>query len=329
MNNWDARDEPLAGQCTLSTDSQSALRAATMLGIPLHRLNLSREYWLKVFEPALRAYQGGRETPNPDVECNREIKFGAVWTWAQRKGFDALATGHYAQVYSNELGSWLMQAEDEGKDQSYFLSRMPPSSLPHVIFPLGHLRKTEVRKHASSLHMSWLLARSESMGICFVGNSRKRSQGFASVLRAYLPDNKVGPMVMAGTGRVVGEHGGMAGVTVGQGARIPSMHAKLYVARKDVQNNVLYLADSLLDPILNPSTLQIRNLTLRLAHPSAALRCSIRSQDKLGTPVLQVNASEIRLDGTVFAPAAGQYAVLYQDVPDAPKPVLVGSAVIA
>lgn len=329
MNNWDARDEPALGGCTLDADFDSAFRAAKTIGIPLHRVNLTKEYWLKVFQPALKAYSGGVETPNPDIACNREIKFGALMGWARRERFDALATGHYAQLYEAQTNRdrtvLLQQSVDLSKDQTYFLSQAPQEALKGALFPVGGLLKSEVRSIATSLGFDWLLKRPESMGICFVGPGKHR---LSRALQEYLPVELCGPLTCLETGKVVGEHGGMSTLTIGQNARLASMKSRMYVARKDKQANVIYLVDSLDHPSLNPCTIQYRYINW-YSEPAEKMHVSIRSQDKLGVPVKSVSPQCIELESSVFAPAAGQYAVLYKDVPGHDRRVLIASAQIA
>lgn len=327
MNNWDARDEPAASRCTLDSDLESAGRACRLAGVPLHRVNLCREYWLRVFQPSLEMWAGGRETPNPDIMCNREIKFGVLLQWAKDAGFDTLATGHYARIHREGDRKWLMQAKDLSKDQTYFLSRMPSDSLERAVFPLGNLEKKRVRDIAGALGMDWLLKRPESMGICFVGSQHGRSR-FSAVLDAYLPLGKPGPLVILDTGQVIGEHTGSFKMTIGQNARIHSMPTKLYVAKKE--GNTVYLVDSLQHPALNPKSLQTRDLNMSIVPESATgpWLCSIRSNDKHGTPVISLSETEINLEQPVFAPAPGQYAVLYQQLAGHDRLICIGSAII-
>lgn len=329
MNNWDARDEP-GQECTLDADFASASRACRHLGIPLHRVNLTREYWTRVFEETLRAYGSGVETPNPDVLCNREIKFGELMGWATRNGFDTLATGHYVQKYEMGDGKQvLMQAVDLGKDQSYFLSQVPSAVLPSALFPAGSLLKSDIRRLAADLGLSHLLHRPESMGMCFIGRRTRFSQFLRDYIGGDGDSDDSGAMVYGG--REVGRHGGLGSMTVGQGARIASMGRRLYVARKDKASNTMELVDSLDHPLLNPYSLKA-NLTWHLPTTDGQLFCSIRSQDKHGVAVKSVSGSagdeRVELEGPVFAPAPGQYAVLYQAVPGHDRRILVASGPI-
>lgn len=325
MNNWDASDQEEIA-CTLDADYDSARRACHQLGVPLRRLSFRREYWCSVFQRSIEAYNGGMETPNPDVLCNREIKFGVLLEWARSNGYDTLATGHYAKIcYLKDMGrTVLMQAKDKRKDQTYFLSqiRCNPSRL---MFPLGDHCKSQVRGIAHSLGMDWLLQRPESMGICFVGQAKK----FSSFLQQYLEPGTGGDFIDLETGKVVGVHVGLPYYTIGQAAKLPSQLHKYYVARKDGQSNVIFLVSNRLHPVLNPTKLKVAdwNLFIDAPLPVGDIFCSIRSEDKDGTRVKQIGESHIELDAPIYAPAPGQYAVLYQEHADGHR-ICLGSAKI-
>lgn len=308
MNNWDGRDDDLPGQCSLDSDFDSALATCRTLSIPLHRVSFLKQYWSRVFEVSLEAYRSGMETPNPDILCNREIKFGELLQWSRAEGFDALVTGHYTRKAVFMGKDVLMQAKDLGKDQTYFLSQVPSDALQRALFPTGDYLKTEIRSMAASLGWDWVLRRKESMGICFVG----RRRDFGSFLQQYLPDEEPGPMVMLDTGRVVGQHTGLSKLTIGQNARVHSMTSKLYVASK--KGNAVYLVDSLDHPALHSTKLAITssNWLVSGSEHERNLFCSIRSQDKLGAPVSRIKDGVVLLEKPVFAPAPGQYAVLYK-----------------
>lgn len=326
MNNWDARDEPELGACTLDTDFDSAFRAAKHIGIPLHRVNLTKEYWSRVFQPALKAYRSGIETPNPDIACNREIKFGELMRWAKRERIDYLATGHYAQLY--EDCCLLQQAKDLGKDQTYFLSQTPQEALSSALFPVGGLLKSEVRGIASKIGLDWLLKRPESMGICFVGPGKHK---LSRALKEYLPKEQCGVLVHLDTGQVLGEHYGLSTLTIGQNAGLASMKSRMYVARKDKVRNTIYLVDSLEHPALNSTSINVRDINWYLEPDGdieGTMHVSIRSQDKLGVPIKSLTKDCIETELPVFAPAAGQYAVIYRDIAGHDRRALIGSAQI-
>ncbi|CDO73666.1 hypothetical protein BN946_scf185014.g136 [Trametes cinnabarina] len=219
-----------------------------MLGIPCELVDLSREYWNRVFEPALRMWESG-STPNPDIWCNREVKFGALFDHLTRK--DAwLATGHYADKswarpslrLSNMFAydkiptrPQLRRPVDRTKDQTYYLSAVPESSLARALFPLAPYKKTEVREMAAKWGLP-TASRDESMGICFVGEKRR----FEDFISQYIPP-KPGPIIDLTNGKIVGKHQGLYTFTIGQNARIKGMPQKMFVARKDSDANTLYV----------------------------------------------------------------------------------------
>jgi tRNA-specific 2-thiouridylase len=223
--------------CRDEEDKKDALDVALQLKIPFVHLDFRNEYREKVFEYMMAEYQAGR-TPNPDVVCNREIKFGLFYDWAMKQGFDYVATGHYAQID----GRRLFRSRDEKKDQTYFLWQLKQEQLAHVLFPIGHLTKQQVRKEAQRRGL--LTARKpDSQGICFIGE--------VSVLK-FLEERiekKTGNIILNGV--VVGEHRGVWFYTIGQKIAVDQRklsgfdQTKLphfYVVKKDIKNNVLYVS---------------------------------------------------------------------------------------
>jgi tRNA-specific 2-thiouridylase len=164
MSNWEHEDD---GYCTAAADFQDARRVCEALDIPLHRVSFAGEYRERVFRQFLREYEAGR-TPNPDVLCNREIKFGVCLEYMHRLGAGRIATGHYARLRRTEHGTELLKAADESKDQSYFLHSVDPAALDKTLFPLGELRKDEVRRQAHAAGLS-VHDKPDSTGICFIG----------------------------------------------------------------------------------------------------------------------------------------------------------------
>ena len=232
MTNWEDDD----GYCTAARDLQDARQVCEQLEIPLHHVNFAREYRDRVFQYFLDEYQAGR-TPNPDVLCNREIKFGAFRTYAKRLGGEYLATGHYARTRIVDGEAQLLKAADESKDQSYFLHAVTAEALAETVFPLGDLQKSEVRAIARDNALP-VFDKKDSTGICFIGE-----RPFREFLSTYLPANP-GPM-QTPEGKSVGEHGGLMYYTIGQrqglgvGGRRDSGDEPWYVAGKDLKNNVL------------------------------------------------------------------------------------------
>ncbi len=233
MKNWE--DDDTATFCASAADYASARAVAEHLEIPLHAANFAAEYRERVFARFLADYAAGL-TPNPDVLCNREIKFDVFWRHAQGLGADLMATGHYARIAPGPDGPQLLAGCDAAKDQSYFLHTLDPAILPYVRFPIGALSKDAVRAEARALGLP-NFARSSSSGICFIGERR-----FPPFLKRYL-SAQPGPIVTV-DGVPMGEHPGLIFYTVGQrsGLGIGGPGAAWYVAEKDLRENTLVIA---------------------------------------------------------------------------------------
>ena len=232
MTNWDDDD----GYCTAARDLQDAREVCDQLGMPLHHVNFSAEYRDRVFAYFLAEYRAGR-TPNPDVLCNREIKFGVFREYARRLGGDWLATGHYARIHHEPGGPRLLKGADSGKDQSYFLHAVTAEALAETLFPLGELQKSEVRNLAREYGLP-TSEKKDSTGICFIGE-----RPFREFLATYLPANP-GP-VCTPDRRQIGDHHGLMYYTIGQrqglglGGRKDTPEGAWYVAGKDMESNSL------------------------------------------------------------------------------------------
>jgi tRNA-specific 2-thiouridylase len=244
MRNWDSltNDDILGnptldeGQCTQEKDWQDAQSVADTLGLPLKRIDFIEEYWTDVFETFLSTYRRG-QTPNPDILCNRYIKFDQFLSYAKREGFDILATGHYAKNGTYQEKPALLKADDRSKDQSYFLAEIKRSCLDSILFPLAGVPKTEVRRIAAELNLS-IAKKKDSTGICFIGERK-----FREFLSNYLP-MKPGKIIEI-SGETVGEHKGVLYYTIGQrkGLNIGGT-GPYYVIGKDVAKNELYVANT-------------------------------------------------------------------------------------
>src|SRR3954453_23125564 len=243
MKNWE--DDDTDEYCSSRQDLIDAASVADIIGIPLDAVNFSAEYKERVFSHFLSEYKAGR-TPNPDVLCNAEIKFKAFLEHALRLGADTIATGHYARVREVDGRFELLKGLDPAKDQSYFLHRLNQAQLARTLFPVGELRKTEVRRIAAEIGLP-NAKKKDSTGICFIGE-----RPFREFLNRYLA-NTPGP-VKDDRGRVVGEHVGLSFYTLGQrkgigiggikdsrSAKGGSDHAPWFVARKDMDANTLYV----------------------------------------------------------------------------------------
>jgi len=241
MTNWEDDD----GYCTAAQDLQDARQVCDDLQIPLHHVNFAREYRDRVFDYFLDEYRAGR-TPNPDVLCNREIKFGVFREHAKRLGGDLLATGHYARVIIKKGKAELHKAKDGNKDQSYFLHAVHAAALAETVFPLGELLKDEVRELARVNGLS-NHDKKDSTGICFIGE-----RPFREFLATFLPANP-GP-IKTSTGKTIGEHLGLMYYTLGQrqglgvGGRQDAGDQPWYVAAKQLPDNAL-IAEQGEDPI--------------------------------------------------------------------------------
>lgn len=253
MRNWDASDED-PGACTADQDSEDAAAVCKQLGVAFREVSFVKEYWNRVFEPLLDDYATG-VVPNPDVACNREIKFGALLEHVRELGCSHLATGHYARTRWNNVAGEveLLPGLDGHKDQSYFLSSVPQAALQRAIFPLGEMDKGETRRIAEEASLVTASKR-ESMGICFVGKRRK----FGDFLQGYL-ETSPGEVVTE-AGEVVGEHQGSGIYTVGQKMPMGGQPHKWYVVSKDMSRNVVVVGEkdspSLLTTSLETSPVQ-------------------------------------------------------------------------
>ena len=235
MTNWEDDD----GYCTSAADLQDARRICERLEIPFHHVNFSRDYRERVFAHFLEEYRAGR-TPNPDVLCNREIKFGVFREYARRLGGDLIATGHYARTVRLDDEAGLRKAKDQSKDQSYFLHAVDAAALAETVFPLGGLMKAEVREIARENGLD-VHDKKDSTGICFIGE-----RPFREFLANFLPASS-GPM-RTPEGRTIGEHHGLMYYTLGQrqGLGIGGLQGAgdepWYVVGKDVAQNSLIVA---------------------------------------------------------------------------------------
>lgn len=235
MINWDADD----GQCTAMEDYEDVKRVCDKIGIPYFSVNYAKEYYERVFTYFLDEYKKGR-TPNPDVLCNREIKFGPFLEKAKALGADMIATGHYAKTFQKDGKTYLAKASDLTKDQSYFLNQLSQKQLSSVIFPLADITKKEVREIAKKLELS-TAEKKDSTGICFIGE-----RNFKKFLKQYLPAQS--GEIRTLDEKVVGHHDGLMYYTIGQrrGLNLGGTHdgngERWFVLKKDLGKNVLYVS---------------------------------------------------------------------------------------
>ncbi len=313
MTNWEDDD----GYCTAAADLQDARRVCEQLNIPLHHVNFAKQYRTRVFDQFLDEYRAGR-TPNPDVLCNREIKFGVFREYAKRLGGDLLATGHYARIKSNMSETSLLKGADPGKDQSYFLHAVSAEALAETVFPLGDLMKTDVRGIAHD-HGLDVYDKKDSTGICFIGE-----RPFREFLSTYLPANP-GP-IRTPEGKEVGQHRGLMYYTLGQreglgiGGRHDSSDEPWYVAYKNAAENALIVVQGE-HPMLYSTVIQASNATWIGQTPgklsrSGAMNCGVKiryRQSDQACHVTQMSGDKLQLafESEQRAVAPGQFAVFY------------------
>ena len=310
MSNWEEDED---GYCTNAADYQDARDVCERLGIPLHRISFAAEYRERVFSHFLREYRAGR-TPNPDVLCNREIKFGVFVDYARRLGADFVATGHYARLDTSSGVPVLTRARDLSKDQTYFLHAAPDAALRMTRFPLGDLTKAEVRTLAAAEGLP-VHDKKDSTGICFIGE-----RPFREFLSGYLPARP--GAIVTESGDVIGEHRGLMYYTLGQrqglgiGGRPGAPDAPWYVARKDLEDNRLVVVQGHDHPALFSDT-----LTAGQAHwiggraPESGFRAQAQTRYRQRARGCTVTISEERVsvafDEPQRAVTPGQFVVFY------------------
>jgi tRNA-specific 2-thiouridylase len=311
MTNWEDED----GYCTAADDLQDARNVCEQLGIPLHHVNFARQYRDRVFQYFLDEYAAGR-TPNPDVLCNREIKFGVFREHAKRLGGEFLATGHYARTTTIDGQPALLKAADLNKDQSYFLHAVSREALGETVFPLGELQKDEVRRLARE-HGLAVHDKKDSTGICFIGE-----RPFREFLSTYLPANP-GP-IQSPDGNEVGQHHGLMYYTLGQrqglgiGGRPDASDEPWYVVDKDPAQNALIVAQGDTDLLLSSSL--VATDVSWINGPPAGLdegyRCACKVRYRQSDQACTVAEGPddtllVCFDDSQRAVAPGQYVVFY------------------
>lgn len=323
MRNWDAMtNNDVLGNPTLNNDicpqEQDYLDAkavAEKLNLPFLRKDFIKEYWDNVFTYFLDEYKKGR-TPNPDVFCNKYIKFGPFLDFAKKQGCDAIAMGHYAKKIEKDGKTYLLKAHDLNKDQTYFLSQISLNQLKSCLFPLGDIDKNEVRKIAKELELDTVMNKKDSTGVCFIGE-----RNFKQFLENYLPAKK-GNIVDIKTNKVVGKHSGVLYYTIGQrrGLGIGGISGEnaegWFVCKKDVKNNILYVTKTSDESFLMSDSCIINHINLfngkikDNTHLYAKFR--YRQQDN-GVTLFNIDDDTIKLvfDKEYKAVTPGQACVLY------------------
>lgn len=312
MKNWEEDDTEEF--CSASQDIADAQAVCDKLKIPLHKVNFSAEYWDNVFEHFLAEYEAGR-TPNPDIWCNKEIKFKAFLDYALALGAEKIATGHYARIRCLNNQYQLLTGLDPTKDQSYFLYTLQQAQLARALFPIGELAKTEVRQIAENAGLI-THNKKDSTGICFIGERR-----FKDFLTKYLP-NKPG-VIENSAGKSVGTHDGLMYYTIGQrqglkiGGSKNSEEKPWYVVNKDLTRNALIVAQGHDNPLLSQSKLICHSLdwvTGKMPDLSREYSAKIRYRTAAqACKLIKNNADELTVEFTQpqWAITEGQSIVFY------------------
>ena len=314
MKNWEEDDDE--EYCAATEDLADAQAVSDQLGIKLHTVNFATEYWDRVFSHFLTEYKAGR-TPNPDILCNKEIKFRAFLDYALDLGADKIATGHYARITKKSGEYQLRTGLDSNKDQSYFLYALNQQQLQHSIFPLGELDKTEVRRIAEENNFI-NSKKKDSTGICFIGERK-----FSDFLNRYLPAQP-GDIVTL-KNEVIGQHNGLMFYTYGQrhGLGIGGMknadEEPWFVVEKDLEENRLIVAQGHDHPALLHRHLQCSQLTwISGSAPELPLNCSAKiryrqSAQNCTLKEIKNDMLQIAFDQPQRAITPGQSVVIYQD----------------
>ncbi len=311
MQNW---NEDGSSGCRAEEDRRDALAVAGLLGIPFHACNFAQDYWRDVFEHFLAEYRAGR-TPNPDVLCNREIKFKRFLEYAQGLGAERIATGHYARVGRSDTGLQLLRGLDASKDQSYFLHQLGQAQLAVTDFPVGELPKPAVRQLALQAGLP-THRKKDSTGICFIGE-----RDFREFLSQYLPVRPGELQTVEGS--VLGEHPGAFFFTLGQreGLSIGGVRgrpaAPWYVVGKDVTRNIVYVDQGHDSPWLQSQQLDSEAMHwVSGSAPARSFRCTAKTRYRQDDEACEVDCLadgrlQIRFDRPQRAVTPGQSVVLY------------------
>lgn len=320
MKNWEEDDNDT--YCSAAEDRKDAQEVCDKLGIELKTINFAAEYWDNVFENFLSEYRAGR-TPNPDILCNKEIKFKAFMDYAMEDlSADYIATGHYClRSFDGGLDApaHLLRGFDKNKDQSYFLHAIGECKLNRVLFPVGHIEKPQVRALAEERGLV-TAKKKDSTGICFIGEKR-----FSQFLHQYLPDASTPGPIISTEGKVVGEHPGLMYCTIGQrkglhiGGSADGTGEAWYVVDKDMGNNALIVAQGHDHPALFSKGLTAGNETWITEAPDMPLKCTCKiryRQPDVACTVERITTDDrsmlqVTFDNPVAAVAPGQSVVFY------------------
>ncbi|MEF9497290.1 tRNA 2-thiouridine(34) synthase MnmA [Chlamydia sp. 04-14] len=308
MKNWEEEDSD--GLCSTAKDYEDVQRVANQLDIPYYTVSFAKEYRERVFSRFLAEYSKGY-TPNPDVLCNREIKFDLLQRKVRELGGDFLATGHYCRLSSDVSGVHLLRGIDSQKDQSYFLCGTRRESLDNVLFPLGDMTKTQVRAIAEEAGLATAKKR-DSTGICFIGK-----RPFKSFLEKFVP-NLEGDIVDYDSQKVVGRHEGAHYYTIGQrrGLDLGGSEKPCYVVGKDIEKNIVYIVRGEDHPLLYQKELTAKELNWFVS-PEAITQCSAKVRYRSADEECEILCSRengevrVRFSSPVKAITPGQTIAFY------------------
>ena len=310
MMNWEETDP--SGACTADSDFADVARVCSALGIPYYSVNFAKEYRERVFKYFLDEYAAGR-TPNPDVLCNREIKFGPFREYAMNMGADYIATGHYCKIGHADGRTRLLKAKDSAKDQTYFLNQVREEQLSNVLFPLADTDKSEVRRIADEQGFS-TAKKKDSTGICFIGE-----RNFRKFLREYLPAQP-GKIVTLDN-ETVGEHIGLMYYTLGQRKGLElggkkGEEGRWFVVKKDLKENILYVSHGDETPLYSRAC-RVKNLNWIGYIPQSTMFCGAkfryRQPEQSVKITLEKDSALVEFKEPQRAVTEGQYAVFYDD----------------
>jgi len=310
MMNWEESDS--SGACTAEGDFADVRRVCSALDIPYYSVNFAARYRERVFAHFLEEYAAGR-TPNPDVLCNREIKFGPFREYALSMGADFVATGHYCGIGHADGRNFLLKAADSGKDQTYFLNQVREYQLNNVIFPLADLPKTEVRRIAEENGLA-TATKKDSTGICFIGE-----RNFRKFLQNYLPAQP--GKIITLDGETVGEHVGLMYYTLGQRKGLDlggksGEEGRWFVVKKDLKNNVLYVSHGDESPLYSKAC-KVSSLNWIGYMPRQTQFCTAkfryRQPEQKVKVTLDGDSALVEFDTPQRAVTEGQYAVFYDE----------------
>lgn len=314
MKNWDEQDEN--GACTATDDYEDVRRVCDQIGIPYYTVNFVKEYWDRVFTYFLDEYKKGR-TPNPDVMCNKEIKFKAFLDYALKIGADYLATGHYAQVEFRDGEYKMLRGVDSNKDQTYFLCQLGQYQLSKTMFPVGHLKKPELREIAVRYGLK-TADKKDSTGVCFIGE-----RNFHKFLANYLPSQPGDIKTL--DGKVVGRHDGLMYYTLGQrkglgiGGGMGKTGEPWFVVDKDLKKNILYVVQGEDKPELHSYGLEASDLNwVSDNKPEGTFKCTAKFRYRQPDQGVTVHMKDNNRCTVIFdvpqrAVTPGQAVVFYQD----------------